>query len=157
MARGVQAEIRQTKPFSGLEEETFVSLMRTADKLQQEVAAILRAHGLSPTQFNALRILRGAGPGGLACSEIGQRMIDHDPDITRLLDRLERRGLVERSRGQQDRRVIMARITPAGLEALKPLDRPLEEYHRRSMKHISQPRLKSLLGLLDAVRRGKSG
>lgn len=156
MKSGVQAEIKQTKPFSSLEEETFVSLMRTADQLQQQVAELLKAHGLSPTQFNALRILRGAGPGGLPCSEIGERMINHDPDITRLLDRLERQGLVQRSRGQEDRRVIMARITPAGLDAIKPIDRPMEEYHRKAMKHVPKTQLKSLLNVLDAVRRGYS-
>jgi DNA-binding MarR family transcriptional regulator len=156
MSRGIRSEIKQTKPFSGLEEEAFVSLMRTADRLQQEVTALLKEHGLSPTQFNALRILRGAGADGLPCSEVGERMISHDPDITRLLDRLERRGLVRRSRGQEDRRVIMACITPAGLDAIKPLDRPMEEYHRRSMKHIPKTQLKSLLNVLDTVRRGNS-
>ncbi len=156
MRRGIQAEIKQSKPFSSLEEETFVSLMRTADQLQQQVAELLKAHGLSPTQFNALRILRGAGLSGLPCSEIGERMINHDPDITRLLDRLERHGLVERSRSEEDRRVIIARITAAGLDAIKPLDRPIEEYHRRAMKHIPRTQLKSLLNVLDAVRRAYS-
>ncbi len=156
MGQGIQAEIKQTKPFSSLEEEAFVSLMRTADKLQQEVAGLLKPHGISPTQFNALRILRGAGSDGLPCSEIGERMINHDPDITRLLDRLERRRLVKRTRSQEDRRVIMACITPAGMDALKPLDRPMEEYHRRAMKHVPRTQLKSLLNVLDGVRQGYS-
>src|SRR5713226_6186305 len=118
MARGIQAEIKQSKPFTSLEEEAFVALMRTADQLAWRGAEMLKQHGLSPTQYNALRILRGAGAKGLACSEIGERMINRDPDITRLVDRLERRGLVQRSRDKRDRRVITTRITGAGLELL---------------------------------------
>ena len=111
MSKGIQAEIKQTKPFKSLEEEASVALVRTADQLARRGAEMLKRHGLSPTQYNALRILRGAGEKGMACSEIGERMINHDPDITRLIDRLERRGLVVRSREQKDRRVITTRIT----------------------------------------------
>lgn len=153
MGKGIQAEIKQTKPFSSLEEEAFVAILRTADQLATKAGEVLKPHGLSPTQFNALRILRGAGPGGLACSEIGERMISHDPDITRLLNRLESRGLVERHRDEKDRRVIMARITPAGLDALKPLDRPLEQFHRELLKHMGKRQIESLIQLLDATRK----
>ncbi|HLB87467.1 MAG TPA: MarR family winged helix-turn-helix transcriptional regulator [Terriglobales bacterium] len=153
MTRGIQAEIKQTKPFRSLEEEVFVALMRTADQLAWRGAEMLKQHGLSPTQYNALRILRGAGAKGLACSEIGERMINRDPDITRLVDRLERRGLVRRRREQKDRRVITTCITPAGLEALKALDRPIEEFHRHLLGHLGESRLHSLIRLLEAARK----
>lgn len=130
-----------------------MSLQRTADQLGWAVAEMLKGHGLSPTQYNALRILRGAGPQGLACSEIGARMINHDPDITRLVDRLERRGLVARGREHQDRRVITTRITDSGLELLKALDQPLAEFHRQLLGHLGERRLNSLVRLLEAARK----
>src|SRR5215471_12619391 len=98
MPRGLQAEIKQTRPFSGPEQEAYLSLLRTTDKLQTAIEGELKKFGLTGTQYNALRILRGAGAEGLPCSEIGERMITRDPDITRLLDRLQKRGLVERIR-----------------------------------------------------------
>src|ERR1700730_9772877 len=116
---GFQSEIKQTKPFGSVEEEAFLALQRTADQLQGRVAEWLKAFGLSPTQYNALRILRGAGEGGVACSEMADRMINRDPDITRLLDRLEKRGLARRSRDSKDRRIINAYITREGLQLLK--------------------------------------
>jgi DNA-binding MarR family transcriptional regulator len=151
--KGIQAEIKQTKPLNSLEEETSVALLRTADQLAWRGAEMFKQHGLSPTQYNALRILRGAGTKGLACSEIGERMINRDPDITRLIDRLERRGLVARSREQKDRRVITTRITTEGLEILKKLDRPVEGFHRQLLGPLGERRLRSLLRLLEAVRR----
>jgi DNA-binding MarR family transcriptional regulator len=154
MGRGIQAEIKQSKPFASLQEEALVALQRTADQLQRKVAELLKPHGLSPTQYNALRILRGAGAAGLPCSEVGERMINHDPDITRLLDRLERRGLVRRSRGREDRRVITARITPSGLELLRGLDHPIEEFHQRLLKPLKEGQLHSLVQLLEAARGG---
>ena len=152
MAKGIQAEIQQTKPFPGLEDEAMVSLHRTADQLQGRFSDMLKPYGLSPTQFNALRILRGAGQAGRACSEIAERMVNRDPDITRLLDRLERRGLAARSREGRDRRVIITRITPAGLELLRGLDRPIEEFNRKQLGHLSDPQLRALVKLLEVVR-----
>ncbi len=131
VGKGIQAEIQQIKPFTSLEDEALVALHRTADRQQWRLSELLKPHGLSPTQYNALRILRGAGDQGRACSEIAERMINRDPDITRLLDRLERRGLAVRSREGQDRRVITTRITPAGLELLRTLDDPVEELNRK--------------------------
>jgi DNA-binding MarR family transcriptional regulator len=156
MGNKVEEDIKQAKPFRGLEEKTFITLLRTADELQQRVAAMLKPHGLSPTQYNALRILRGAGAKGLACSEIGQRMINRDPDITRLLGRLERRGLILRSRERKDRRVIKARLGPAGLDLLKSMDREVEKFHRGLFGHLGEQRLKSLISLLE-VAREKAG
>lgn len=152
MVKGIQAELKQTKPFSSLGEEASIAILRTADQLDQQLVELLKPYGLSPTQFNALRILRGAGDAGLPCSEIGDRMINHDPDITRLLDRLEQRDLVQRQREQRDRRVHTARITKTGLELLKTLDRPVEEFHRRTTADVGDNNLKSLIRLLEKVR-----
>jgi MarR family transcriptional regulator, organic hydroperoxide resistance regulator len=153
MGKGIQAEIKQTKPFKSLEEEVSVALLRTADQLAWRGTEMFKQHGLSSTQYNALRILRGAGEKGLACSEIAERMINRDPDITRLIDRLERRGLVIRSREQKDRRVITTRITTAGLELLRSLDRPVTEFHQQLLGPLGERQLRSLIRLLEAVRR----
>ncbi|HEV2732161.1 MAG TPA: MarR family transcriptional regulator [Terriglobales bacterium] len=152
MTTGIQAEIKQVKPFSSLEEEALLSLHRTADQLQWRIFELLKPHGVSPTQYNALRILRGAKEHGRSCSEIAERMINRDPDITRLIDRLERRGLVQRAREKKDRRVVTARITPAGLELLKELDRPVEEFNRKMLGHLGEQKLKRLIKLLEVAR-----
>lgn len=152
VAKSIQSEIQQTKPFNTLEEEALVSLQRTADRLHWRMSEMLKEHGLSPTQYNALRILRGARDEGRACSEIAERMINRDPDITRLVDRLERRGLVKRSREGRDRRVITTRITPAGLELLESLDRPIEDFNRKLLGPLGEQRLRTLIQLLDAAR-----
>src|SRR5882724_712068 len=152
VAKSIQSEIQQTKPFNTLEEEALVSLQRTADRFHWRMSEMLKAYGISPTQYNALRILRGAKDEGRSCSEIAERMINRDPDITRLIDRLERRGLVQRAREEKDRRVVIARITPAGLELLKGLDRPVEELNRKILGHLGNQRLKTLIKLLEMAR-----
>ena len=152
MTTGIQAEIKQAKPFSSLEEDALLSLQRTADQLQWRIFKLLKPYGVSPTQYNALRILRGAKEQGRSCSEIAERMINRDPDITRLIDRLERRGLVQRAREKKDRRVVTARITPAGLELLKELDRPVEEFNRKMLGHLGEQKLKRLIKLLGVAR-----
>jgi DNA-binding MarR family transcriptional regulator len=152
VAKNIQAEIQQSRPFSTLEEEASVALQRTADRLQWRLSEMLKAFGLSPTQYNALRILRGAGDEGRSCSEIAERMINHDPDITRLVDRLERRGLVARSREGRDRRVITTRITPTGLDLLATLDHPLEEFGRKVLGPLGEQQLRTLIQLLQGVR-----
>jgi MarR family transcriptional regulator, organic hydroperoxide resistance regulator len=152
MARGLQAELKQKVPFTSREQEAYLALLRTADALQSRIERKLKEFGLTGTQYNALRILRGAGPDGLPCSEIGERMITHDPDITRLLDRLERCGLVERDRGKQDRRVIYGKITSAGLKLLREMDGPIEKHGREMLRHVGQERLKRLIELLELVR-----
>ncbi len=145
-------EIRQTKPFAGLEAEVILTLMRTADALNRGVEEILKPAGLSGTQYNVLRILRGAGESGLCCREAAERMITRDPDITRLVDRLERRGFLARSRDSNDRRVITLRITEAGQKILKDLDRPIEEFNRNRLSHMGKGDLRKLLKLLEAAR-----
>jgi MarR family transcriptional regulator, organic hydroperoxide resistance regulator len=116
------------------------------------VEEILKLAGLSHTQYNVLRILRGAGEQGLCCREIAERMITRDPDITRLVDRLERRSLLMRSRDSRDRRVITVRITPAGLKVLKDLDGPMTEYNRKLLSHMDKGDQRKLLELLEAAR-----
>jgi DNA-binding MarR family transcriptional regulator len=120
--------------------------------LSRGLVPLLKTEELSPTQYNVLRILRGA-PEGLACGEIAGRMITRDPDITRLLDRLEKRALISRSREANDRRMVMARITPGGLKLLARLDKPVQEAHRRQLGHLGRRRLGALTRLLDAARR----
>lgn len=148
----IQAEIKQKKPFDTLEEEAFLGLLRTADVLQWRASAMFKQHGLSPTQYNALRILRGAAGKGLTCREIGERMINRDPDITRLMDRLERQGLVQRKRQAKDRRVIRTCITASGQALLKSLDRPVIALNRHMLGHLGKNRLQMLISLLDAAR-----
>jgi DNA-binding MarR family transcriptional regulator len=152
VGKSIQSEIQQTTPFTSLEDEAVVALQRTADGLHWRLSEMLKPHGLSPTQYNALRILRGAGDQGRACSEIAERMINRDPDITRLVDRLERRGFAVRSREGQDRRVITTRITPAGLELLRTLDGPVEEFNRKMLGGLGGQRLQTLIRLLEVVR-----
>jgi len=135
----------------GLEERVFISLFRTADLLARNIEKLLRGSDISPTQYNVLRILRGS-PEGLTCSEIGQRMISRDPDITRLLDRLEKRTLVSRCRETKDRRMVLTRISPQGLRLLGELDGPLTEIHRNQLGHLGREGLHSLDGLLEKAR-----
>ncbi len=141
-------------PFRSLEQGAFLSLLRTGDALLRRVEEALRPAGLSHTQYNVLRILRGAGPQGLACREVAERMLTRDPDVTRLLDRLERRRLVKRARERRDRRVVSVRITAAGLRILKELDAPIAALHRAQLKHMGGRRLRSLLALLALARAG---
>jgi DNA-binding MarR family transcriptional regulator len=138
----------------------FLELLRTTDQLTRRLAGVLKDEELSSNQYNVLRILRGAaergeagsGPTGLACGEIGDRMITRDPDITRLLDRLERRGLIERWRDERDRRVVMARITAEGLKLLSRMDLPVQAAHKRELGHLGKKRLGQLVELLQAAR-----
>jgi len=135
-----------------LEKRVFVSLLQTADTLGQEAEQLLKAAGLTGAQYNVLRILRGAEPSGLACRAIGERMISHDPDMTRLLDRMEKRGLITRERQSDDRRVVKTRITAQGLSLLKTFDQPVHNLHKRQFRHMSATRLKILYDLLEEVR-----
>jgi DNA-binding MarR family transcriptional regulator len=141
----------KTRQTRNREEGMFLELMRTADILSRRPAQVLKTEDLSMTQYNVLRILRGA-PDGLSCGEISNRMITRDPDITRLLDRLEKRGLISRSRETRDRRTVMARITPEGLALLARLDEPVQEAHREQLGHLGEKRLRELSELLTACR-----
>jgi|SRR5579864_2983723 len=133
------------------EEAALLDLVRTCDLLSRGPARVLKREDLSGTQYNVLRILRGA-PEGLACGEIASRMITRDPDITRLLDRLEKRGLISRCRETKDRRTVMARISPDGLKLLARLDEPIQSAHRKQLGHLGQERLRALAELLRLAR-----
>lgn len=135
-----------------LEEQVFIALAVTTDQLARRLEPVLKAAEISPTQYNVLRILRGS-PEGLTCSEIATRMISRDPDITRLLDRLEKRALVSRCRESKDRRMVLTRITEVGLALLAQLDAPLLETHHLLLGHLGPEKLKTLLRLLEEARR----
>ena len=152
VAGKILKELQQTKPFRHIEEEIFLNLQRAADTAMQELADVLRPSGVSPTQYNVLRILRGAGDTGVTCKDIAARMITRDPDITRLLDRLERRHLLTRSRAIEDRRFVAIRITDAGLALLADLDGPIEKKQIALMRHMTKDQLSLILELLERIR-----
>ncbi len=140
------------KPVTSLEQEVFLNILQTADQLGGRFEERFREVDLTGTQYNVLRILRGARPDALSCSEIAGRMITRDPDVTRLIDRLERGRLVERTRERTDRRVITVRITRRGLALLAGLDQPILDGHRELMAGVPRSHLKELSDLLDEVR-----
>jgi DNA-binding MarR family transcriptional regulator len=138
-----------------LEDQLFVAILKAADSLSQEADQLIKAAGLTGAQYNVLRILRGAEPEGLPCSGIGERMISRDPDMTRLLDRMEKHNLITRERQKADRRVIKTRITAEGLKLLKKLDQPVHDLHKKQFRHLPHSRLKQLAELLNAVEKGE--
>ena len=135
-----------------LEELIYLELLRTTDMLSRGIVRVLKQDELSATQYNVLRILRGA-PDGLACGEIANRMITRDPDVTRLLDRLEKRTLIERGRDPRDRRTVTAKITREGLKLLARLDEPIVQLHRKQLGHLGDDRLRELAKLLLKARK----
>src|ERR1700674_353975 len=136
------------------EEAAFLELLRTTDMLSRGLVKVLKIEDLSGTQYNVLRILRGS-PQGLTCGEIASRMITRDPDVTRLLDRMEKRGLISRSRESRDRRLVLARISPEGLKLVNRLDEPVQKIHRKQLGHMGKDRLQALTELLAAARSGQ--
>jgi DNA-binding MarR family transcriptional regulator len=154
MTGKLKREIKQKRPFSSVQEEAVLALIRTADTVSLPVAEALRDAKLSLSQYNVLRILRGAGAEGLPCGEISDRMVRRDPDLTRLLDRLEARGLVRRARGTADRRVVLASITDEALALLDSLDAPMENRIRGELAHVPSGRLRTLLDILEEIRAG---
>lgn len=152
MTGNLQKEIKQRKPFASLEQEVVLNVMRTAGTLRQGTAEILRPFDISPPQYNVLRILRGAAPDGLPCSEVGDRLVTRDPDVTRLLDRLEKRGLVTRGRSESDRRVVTASITEEGTKLVNQLDDPMTAMHGSQLGHMRKKEMKKLVNLLEKAR-----
>lgn len=144
-------ESRPIAQAPSLEEQAFITLQRSADRLMGRFARWLKPHGLSPTQYNALRILRGAGDRGMPCQEVGERMLTRDSDITRLVDRLEKRAMVVRIQDGKDRRVVRAAITPSGLELLRKLDGPVQDFLRTLLGHLGQDRLRQLIDLAEVA------
>lgn len=152
MAERLRAEIKQRRPFSSPMEEAFLNVIRTADVVQRRLTELLKSLGLTTSQYNVLRILGGAGEPGWTCGEIGERMLTRDPDVTRLLDRLHARGLIARERSEDDRRVVRSRITKLGLQLLDQAERPVRQLHGRLFGQLSQQQLRTLTGMLEAVR-----
>jgi DNA-binding MarR family transcriptional regulator len=150
----LEKEIRQSRAIRLLEEEASLNIVRTADVLMAKVMDVLKPYGLSATQYNVLRILRGAGAAGATCKDVASRMLTRDPDITRLMDRLDKRGLLTRDRAKEDRRFVTTRLTAAGLDMVDELDGPVERLHRKQMKHMKAGQLRRLVGLLEEVRSG---
>jgi DNA-binding MarR family transcriptional regulator len=151
MKTAIKSDIKP-KPGSSPEEIAHLEMMRTMEAVSHRFAQVLKAEDLSSTQYNVLRIMRGA-PEGLPCGEISNRMVTRDPDITRLLDRLEKRSLVSRSRESKDRRTVWARITPGGLKLLARLDKPVLTTHFELLGHLGPRRLKLLTDLLRVARQ----
>lgn len=152
MTQTLQDELKQAKPFKRVEEEAYLSIMRTAALLEHQLAQALKPHGVTATQYNVLRILRGAGSDGLCRNEVGDRLVTAVPDVTRLLDRMEQLGLIARERGTTDRRFVTTRLSKKGLALVNRLDAHVEAMHARQLGHLDQRSLKALVGLLAQVR-----
>ena len=145
-------ELKMNKPFKSAEEEAILSIARTAAVLEHGGAEALKPFDLTITQYNVLRILRGAGENGLCRNEVGERLVTRVPDVTRLLDRMEAAGLIVRQRGSADRRFVATQVTEKGLKLLEKIDRELPAMHNRLLGHVSQKRLRELINILEDVR-----
>lgn len=148
----LQAEIGQTRPFALIEEEAALNVIRTAEVLQRAMTDFLGKFDLSPVQYNVLRILRGAGAAGATCSQIGERLLTRDPDITRLLDRMEARGLMARERSSEDRRVVITRISQAGIALVDRIDQPLRAMNKSKLGKFGRAALAELISGLERIR-----
>lgn len=152
MASGLAAELKQNKAFECMEAEAVLSIARTASALEHQMAQALKPHGLTLSQYNVLRILRGAGPDGLCRNEVGARLVTQVPDVTRLLDRMEEGGLISRQRGSDDRRYVTTRISRKGLELVGKLDKPVHDLHVAQLGHMSRRSLRALIEALAEAR-----
>jgi DNA-binding MarR family transcriptional regulator len=152
MAGALQRELRQTRPFPSAAEEATVGLLRTADRVRRRLTLAVAPLGITIQQYNVLRILRGAGGYGLPTLEIGARMIEEAPGVTRLIGRLEKKALAERRRCPSDARQVLCRITPAGLRLLKEADRPLGRAIAAAFANLGGPETRRLIHSLDALR-----
>ena len=148
----LQKELKQRTPFESRYHEAYVAVLRTADVIRRRVGLVVEPHGITPQQYNVLRILRGAGAAGLPTLEIADRMVEQAPGITRMIDRLEAKMLVGRERGCDDRRQVLCRITDKGLELLARLDAPLQDAHRGVRESLNESDIEALLGILDRIR-----
>ena len=148
----IREEIRQRKPFRSPQQEAVVALLRTATVVRDAFEKALAPHDLTLQQMNVLRILRGAGPDGLPTLEIGHRMVERTPGITRLIDRLERKELVERVRSDADRRVVYCQVTDSGLQLLSDLDEIVSRADQAAVEALSEEELGRLVELLDRIR-----
>jgi DNA-binding MarR family transcriptional regulator len=152
MRRHLRTELQQTKPFASLEEEVYLEILQTSQVAGRWVLEALKPSGLTPPQFNVLRILRGADPESLSSSRIAERMVNYDPDLTRLLDRLESNGLIAKARDERDRRVVNVRITREGLRVVGTASDALRARLETEMRAVSRRDLNALADLLEKVR-----
>ena len=153
MPSALQQELRQRRPFQSAGHEAVVGLMRTADLIRRQAAALIEPHGITLQQFNVLRILRGAEPDGLCRNELRDRMLTRMPDVTRLLDRMEESGLVTRTRDADDRRLVSTRITRQGRRMLDDLDGAVSAHQKQRLGHLDKEQLRTLSDLLTLVRQ----
>ena len=148
----LKSEIAQQRPFSGPAEEALLNLSRTSDCLQRAMQRSTRQWNITATQYNVLRILRGAHPRGLSCSVIGDRMITADPDITRLLSRLKALKFIRQERDKKDRRVLLTFISAAGLALLSEMDETVSQFPTQMLGHLGEADLRALIALLERAR-----
>jgi DNA-binding MarR family transcriptional regulator len=153
MSPDLKQELKQERPFRSVHQEAELNLVRTANLLTDNFERMLKPYGITGTQYNVLRILRGAEPGGLCRNEVSGRLLNRMPDATRLLDRMEEAGLVTRARSTEDRRLVTTRITGKGMELVNSLDDVVERQHEKQLGHLSEKELRTLIELLTAVRR----
>jgi len=146
-------ELKQNKPFKSLFQEAQLNIVRTSSVLVNDFERMLKPYGITGTQYNVLRILRGAGAGGLCRNEVAERLINKTPDATRLLDRMEEAGLVSRERSESDRRLVTTRITKKGSNLVDSLDDEVEQQHEKALGHMSRKDLEKLIELLTLVRK----
>lgn len=152
MSTDLREEIKQNKPFASLKEEARLNIVRTSGVLQDAFELMLKPHGITGTQYNVLRILRGAEPQGLCRNEVSARLLNRMPDATRLLDRMEEAGLVTRERTAKDRRLVNTRITKEGRRLVDSLDVEAERQHEEQLGHMTKNQLKTLVELLTRAR-----
>jgi len=150
----LREDIGQRAPFTSLEQEALLNVLRTAARLTDAIDGLLKERCLGLAQYNVLRILRGAGAEGLCRNDVRDRMLTRMPDMTRLLDRMEEAGLVTRARDAEDRRMVLTRITPAGRQLLSELDEPVEALNKCRLGSLSDAELRTLIDLLTRVRAG---
>jgi DNA-binding MarR family transcriptional regulator len=152
MSIELKDELKQNKPFKSLCEEAQLNIVRTSNLLADAMEQMLKPHGITGTQYNVLRILRGAGPDGLCRNEVSARLVNRMPDATRLLDRMEEAGLVTRERSETDRRLVRTQLTEKGRKLVDDLDDDVLEQNEKGIGHLSEEQLKTLIKLLTLVR-----
>src|SRR5687767_7542143 len=154
--RRAHPRIWTRSPRTSAQVELQIAILQAAGEFERDFVELVKDEDLSPAQYNVLRILRGAGEPGLTCGEVGGRLIRHDPDVTRLMDRLERRHLIERTRDTRDRRVVRTTITQTGLDLLARLDPEVDALHERQLGHLSEEQLAQLIALVRVARARQS-